>query len=107
MRRAAKIDRNQPEIVAALRAMNAKVYPMHMVGGGFPDLLVCYEGMTLLMEVKDGSRPPSERQLTPDQREFHGSWVGGPLSIVTDVEGALRALKVWRASNYSTQSKEQ
>jgi hypothetical protein len=44
--------------------------------------------------VKDGSKPPSERRLTPEQQKFHAAWIGGPLSIVTDVEGALRALKV-------------
>jgi hypothetical protein len=92
VRRAAKIDANQPEIVAALRKAGALVIPTHMVGGGFPDLVVCFRGQTLLMEVKDGSKPPSARLLTPDQLAFHAAWIGGPLSIVQDVEGALRAL---------------
>lgn len=94
MRRAAKIDANQPAIVAALRAAGAVVHPMHAVGNGFPDLIVLFRGVTMAMEVKDGAKPPSARALTPDQQKLHAAWTGGPLSIVTDVEGALRALKV-------------
>lgn len=94
MRRDARADRNQPEIVAALRTAGALVIPTHMVGGGFPDLVVCFRGQTLLMEVKDHKQPPSKRLLTPDQLTFHAAWTGGPLSIVQDVEGALRALGV-------------
>lgn len=94
MRRAAKIDANQVEIVAALRAAGATVHSLAAVGNGMPDLLVGFNGATLLLEVKDGSKSPSKRQLTEAQLVWHGSWAGGPTFIVTDVEGALRALKV-------------
>lgn len=89
MRRAAKVDRNQPEIVAALRSIGATVQPLHTVGQGVPDLLVGFKGQTLLMEVKDGSRPPSERKLTPDQEQWHENWTGGPVYVVTDVTAAV------------------
>ena len=94
MRRAARIDANQPEVVAALRQAGALVIPTHMVGGGFPDLVVCFRGVTLLMEIKNGRLPPSAQLLTPDQLAFHAEWTGGPLCIVNDVEGALRAIRV-------------
>lgn len=94
MRRAAKVDRNQAEIVAALRKAGATVQSLAAVGDGVPDLLVGIRGVTLLVEVKDGNRPPSERRLTPDQLEWHGAWRGGALCVVTDVEGALRTLEV-------------
>lgn len=94
MRRAAKIDANQPDVVQALRQIGCFVQSLAPVGDGCPDLLVGFRGHTLLMEVKDGSRPPSERRLTPDQLEWHARWRGGPLSIVNDVEGAIRAATI-------------
>jgi hypothetical protein len=97
MRRAARIDANQPAIVEALRAAGASVATAHTLGDGFPDLVVGYLGVAVLMEVKDGSKPPSARQLTPEQVKFHANWKG-PISTVTDVEGALRVLRVIEAS---------
>lgn len=94
MRRAAKVDANQSQIVDALRSCGASVQPLHMVGGGVPDLLVGYRNRTALIEVKDGSLPPSKRQLTPDQLDWHAAWRGGTLAVVCDVESALRVLKV-------------
>lgn len=96
MRRAAKVDRNQAEIVAALRKAGASVQSLAAVGDGVPDLLVGIRGATLLVEVKDGKRPPSERGLNDKQLEWHGAWRGGALCVVTDVEGALRAISVVR-----------
>ena len=92
MRRAAKIDANQEQVVQALRAAGAVVQTLAAVGKGVPDLLVGYQGKTLLLEVKDGSKPPSERRLTEDQIKWHGAWRGGPLAIVDGPEAALRML---------------
>ena len=94
--RAAKVDANQPAIVAALRKAGAFVQPLHRVGDGCPDLLVAYASQTAMVEVKDGSKPPSERRLTPDQQRWHAGWIGGILAVVTDVEGALRVLATMR-----------
>lgn len=94
MRRAAKVDANQSQIVDALRSCGASVQPLHMVGGGVPDLLVGYRNRTALIEVKDSQQPPSKRQLTPDQLDWHAAWRGGTLAVVCDVESALRVLKV-------------
>lgn len=76
MRRAAKIDANQPDIVAALRSIGATVAVTSTVGQGFPDICVGYRGRSILMEVKDGTKSPSERKLTPDQEKFHAAWRG-------------------------------
>lgn len=88
-RRAARIDRNQPEIVSALRKVGATVVSLAAAGDGIPDLLVGFRQSTFLLEVKDGLRPPSERQLTPDQINWHIDWRGGPCTIVNSVEEAL------------------
>lgn len=94
MRRAAKIDANQPQIVAALRKLGATVQSLSAVGDGVPDLLVGFQGRTLLLEVKDGSRPKSERQLTDDQIQWHIDWRGGPCMVVNSVDEALAAIGV-------------
>ena len=91
MRRAAKVDANQALIVGALRACGATVQILAAVGKGCPDLLVGFKGRNLLMEVKDGRRPPSERKLTPDQIEWHAAWAG-QVVVVENVEQALAAL---------------
>lgn len=92
MRRAAKVDANQAQIVDALRSCGASVQPLHMVGSGVPDLLVGYRGRTALIEIKDGSLPPSARRLTDDQMAWHSQWRGGTLAVVIDVESAVRVL---------------
>ncbi len=99
MRRAHRIDANQPDIVAALRAAGATVCSLAGAADGMPDLMVGASGKTALIEVKDGSRCPSERRLTPDQRKWHAEWQGGTLAVVCDVESALRVLAVMRAGD--------
>lgn len=94
MRRAAKIDANQTQVVIALRAAGATVQSLAAVGQGVPDLLVGFQGKTMLMEVKDGRRPPSERQLTEQQLTWHGAWRGGTLCVVDGPDAALRAIGV-------------
>jgi Holliday junction resolvase len=87
--RAAKIDQNQVEIVDALRKHGAFVVSLASVGKGVPDLLIGYKRHTILMEIKFGNN-----KLTEDQIVFHGKWTGGVLAVVTDIESALRVLKL-------------
>ena len=94
MRIAAKIDSNQIQVVSALRAAGASVQSLAAVGKGVPDLLVGYKGQTLLMEVKDGRKPPSAQKLTEDQLTWHGNWKGGALAVVDGPESALRMIGV-------------
>lgn len=93
MRRAAKIDANQPEIVSALRKIGARVVPTHTVGQGFPDLIVSTPdgSRTVLMELKDPKQPPSARKLTPAQEEFHAAWTG-EIYVVETPEQAIECL---------------
>ena len=94
MRRAAKVDQNQDQVVSALRAAGATVQSLASVGKGVPDLLVGYKGKTLLMEVKDGNKPLSAQRLTEDQLTWHGAWKGGSLAVVDGPEAALRMIGV-------------
>ena len=93
MRRAAKIDANQQDIVSALRQAGASVQSLAAQSHGCPDLLVGFKGMTLLMECKDGTKPPSKRKLTPDQEEWIKAWRGGAVWLITSIPEALDALE--------------
>ena len=84
MRRAAKVDRNQAEIVAALRSAGVTVQPLHTVGDGCPDLLCGFRRHNFLLECK----MPGTGKLTPDQIEWHGGWKGQVI-VVEDAEAAL------------------
>lgn len=52
MRRAAKVDKNQAAITAALRAAGASVQLLHSQGHGCPDALIGYRGRNYLLEFK-------------------------------------------------------
>lgn len=94
MRRAAKVDENQAEIVSALRARGYGVLSLAALGNGAPDLLVCSPSVRYamwLLEVKDGNKPPSRRKLTPDQEKFH-EWWPGEIHVVKSVDEALAAV---------------
>lgn len=94
MRRAAKRDDNHADIVSALRRTGCLVLDLGAVGRGCPDLLIRrrVDGELILIEIKDGSKPPSERKLTPDQVKFHRDW---PVRIVESVEDALNIAEGW------------
>lgn len=76
MRRAAKTDANQSDIVAGLRTIGASVQILAAVGDGCPDLLIGYRGTNYAVEIKDGRKPRSETKLTPDQVRWHTDWRG-------------------------------
>lgn len=92
MRRAARRDDGEIEIVEALRDAGAYVRVITQ-GDGIPDLLVGYNGYTILMEVKDGNKPPSARKLTEAEEKFFVEWPGGMLVVVNSVDEALEVLK--------------
>lgn len=88
MRRAAKIDVTQPEIVATLRAAGYYVLSLAPMGNGVPDLLVVSKlRRAVLLEVKTGSA-----KLTPDEEAWHKQYPG-PLYIVRDAAQALHAMQ--------------
>ena len=90
MRRAARVDANQAEIIKALRGAGASVFPTHAMGGGFPDLVVGYRGINYLLEIKDGSLRPSKQRRTKGEERFDNDWRG----TVHLVNSSLFALEV-------------
>ena len=95
MRRAAKVDANHTAIVDALRKLGCSVQSLAAIGQGCPDLLVAVNGHNFLIEVKDGSKPPSERRLTSDQKRWHAAW-NGPAHLVETVDRAIQLVAYYR-----------
>jgi len=91
MRRAARIDLNQPDIVQAFRDRGVSVAILAQLGNGILDLLVSYRGFTQLVEVKmpDG-------KLTGDQIKFMDGWQGA-MAIVRDEAGVETVCKFMRS----------
>jgi hypothetical protein len=94
VRRAAKVDQNQSEIVAALRQIGCSVQLLHSVGAGCPDLMVGFRGDTFLLELKDGNKPPSARKKTEAQVIWHDAWRGKPVAVVCNIREALEAIGI-------------
>jgi Holliday junction resolvase len=86
-----KVDKNQKDVVKALRDYGADVFLLHTVGGGIPDLLCTYNDQTILMEVKDGE----DKKLTPQQITLFANWQGGPLHRINSVQEAIEVLKLY------------
>ena len=91
MRVASRRDGNERRVIDALRACGA--YVKQINDEGLADLLVFYRGHTLILEVKDGDKPPSARALTPAEQKFHDEWPGQNLYIVNSEHEALDILK--------------
>jgi Holliday junction resolvase len=94
---AKRTDANQAEIVKILRQAGADVYDLSKVGKGIPDLLVTFNGETILMEVKTNAKS----RYTPDQLKFIANWKGGPLSRVDSPESALRVIGLIEKKDYN------
>ena len=92
MRYGAKKDANHNEVVAALEKAGASVLDMSAIGGGFPDLIVGFRGVSLLMEIKNPKTSYGRRGLNKNQIRWQEIWRGGPVSMVDGPEAALRAI---------------
>lgn len=83
-----RIDGNQNEIVKQLRDCGASVLILSMVGKGCPDILVGLNGKNVLMEIKDGKKPPSGQKLTEHEQVFFDLWKG-QVAVVKSLDDAL------------------
>ena len=86
MRRNARADPNQKEIVKALRDIGASVIHLHMVGRGCPDILVGFRGRNTLMEIKT-----EKGKLNKRQEIFFARWYG-KCFVVRTVDEALELI---------------
>lgn len=93
MRRQAKIDSNQNEIVSYARKLGFSVAITSSLGGGFPDIVLGKNGINFLGEIKDGKKPPSARKLTEPEQKFHNEW-RGQICIIESIEDIDRLYKL-------------
>ena len=96
--RAKRVDANQAQIVKALISMGFVVADTSSTGNGFPDLVVGYQGVNYLIEVKDGKKEPSRQKLTKDQIKFHREWVG-QIAVVNCIEQAIAVININLSGN--------
>ena len=104
-RYAKNTDANHRAIVNALRMFGCSVEAI-TGSAGTPDLLVGHLGLTELVEVKDGSKPPSARRLNASQVAWHRRWRGRPVRVVESVDEALALLQEMRAAMTSAEACE-
>jgi hypothetical protein len=90
--KAKRIDENQPALVKQLRQIpGVTVAHTHMIGEGFGDIIVGFRGKNFLIEIKDPSKPPSKRRLTPDEEKFHNEWTG-QIDVAETVSDVLNVI---------------
>jgi len=99
MRRQAKADNNQPEIVRAFRELGCSVQHLHAVGQGCPDILIGKYGLNLLVEIKDGKNMPSKKRLTQDEADWHRQWRGQVCIVESTKQAVALITKLARDPN--------
>lgn len=87
-----RVDTNQAELMAEARRLHAEVQSIAPIGHGCPDLLLAFCGQWHVIEIKDGSKPPSKRRLRESQMEWHRRF-DAPVWIWENVEDVRRDLK--------------
>ncbi len=90
-----KKDRNHREIVDHLRGAGAVVDDVSDLAGLGYDIVVHYENVVVLVEIKDGELPPSARKLTESEEEAkkrHGQKFA-VLMNTTEADGLLAAMR--------------
>lgn len=83
MKKHGRVDRNQGEIVDALRRCGWHWLNLSMVGGGCPDGIASKPGRIRFVEIKT-----PKGKLTPEQAEFHKRVPD--VQILRSVEDAVR-----------------
>ncbi len=82
-RRAAKVDVNQPEIVAGLRKLGFSVLSIAQLKNCC-DLVIGKDGRNWLIEIKSNKKS----KLTEGEQKFHDTWKGS-VCVVTTIDEVL------------------
>lgn len=93
-RRAARTDDNQSDIVKHFRKLGWSVLIISQLKNCC-DLIVAKNGKTFAIEVKDGTKPPSQRKLTEGEQKFFDSW-NGEWCIIESIEQVNKLNEVIR-----------
>lgn len=86
MRRAPRIDPNQPAIVEALERAGCSVQSLAAIGVGCPDIIAGFKGVNLLFEIKNPESARGKAGLNDGQKRWHRFWVGQVATVSTPQE---------------------
>ena len=91
--RQSKRDANHMDIVRHARSLGMSVLETHAIAGvgrgkqaGALDLLIGHMGIDQRVEIKDGSKTPSERRLTDAESETFYTWKGRRPVIIESID---------------------
>ena len=87
---AKRTDKNQQEIMDAMRKMGASVTDLSKVGKGCPDLLVGINQKTALVEIKSSSKA----KYTIHQEKWLEAWKGGTVARIDSIDSAIQLIKI-------------
>jgi hypothetical protein len=92
-------DANHDAVVKELRQLGATVLDTHALGDDAPDLVVGYQGVTALVELKSGDRilgrqhvtVAKKRERLERQAAYLNAWAGGLAFIAETTEQVMDA----------------
>ena len=87
MRTAARKDDNHNEVVKVFNSLGWAVLDISQLKNCC-DAFVSKSGITVAVEIKDGSKPPSKRKLTEGELKFKNRWKG-KYAIIESVDDVL------------------
>ncbi|MDH3376437.1 MAG: hypothetical protein OEQ39_05650 [Gammaproteobacteria bacterium] len=74
--RQSRRDANHKEIVDYARSIGFSVLEVHSIAGGLDLVVGIFNRIDQRVEIKDGSKVPSQRKLTPSEMEAFALWRG-------------------------------
>ena len=89
-----RVDKNQKSLVAAFRSLGWYVLHTNSLKHAC-DLMVIKKGRVVAVEIKDGSKSPSKRQLSEGEKLFKTNWraSGGEWRLVESVDDVVKVNK--------------
>lgn len=89
-----RVDANQVEVVKALRQVGAEWIPCSEATDCGFDGITLWRGRSLICEIKDGNKPPSQRKLTDNEEKTKAKCEarGVPYLILTSPIQAVETL---------------
>lgn len=86
-RRAAKKDANHNEVTNTFASLGYSVLDISQLKNCC-DAIVAKGNRTIAIEIKDGSKPPSQRKLSEGEKTFRDNW-NGEWALIESVEDVI------------------
>jgi hypothetical protein len=100
--RAKRRDANHKSVLDFLRDQGWSVLDLADHGDGVPDAVCSRANVnrpgytTALLEIKDGSKPPSARKLTPKEQAVKDAWQGHYIVALDPFQAAADLYIAWK-----------